>query len=330
VILLQEVLVARPNDGTALLNMGVAKEKLGEMSEARRYYESATKSDSPVGNAWLGVGAFQERDGNWEGALASYRSGSKIDPKNMDLRVAIIGILRSLGRVDEAITEAKEALKVNANSLPVYNNLGLAYLDRGETDLAVFVFQKAMQGVPGAENNAYIRANLGWIFYQRGEKGPALYHLQEAVKLDGQLVPALVYLSAVYLDDRNYGDALPLLEAAAKKDAENYGVQLNLGICYRGVGRYPDAKAAYEKALSLRPGSSEPWFNLGILYGDYIKLQDATVTDRTLQAYDDAITSYRTYLGSGGKQQELANTYITTLEKEKKKAEKKRQKEQGG
>ena len=52
--------------------------------------------------------------------------------------------------------------------------------------------------------------------------------------------------------------------------------------------------------------------------------------DSSLQAYDDAIKAYKAYIDAGGKQQDVASGYITTLEKEKKKAEKKRQKEQGG
>ena len=123
-------------------------------------------------------------------------------------------------------------------------------------------------------------------------------------------MPALVYLSSIYMEDHRYADTVPLLEKAASKAPENHGVQMTLGVAYRGVGRYDDAQKAYRKALALDPADPDPHLNLGILFGDYLK------------DYDKALASYNDYLSSGGKESELVEEYVKRTEREKKRAAK--------
>lgn len=316
VSLLEDALKKDPNSALIYTNLGVARYKLNDAAGAKKNFDLAVQKDPSFGASYLYLGVLQEKGGNRESAVISYRTGVRNDPKNMELRVALISALRAQGKLDEAIKEAQAALRINANSLPVYNNLGLVYMDKGDLELARFVYQKAMQSIDGAEQNALIRCNLGRIYHLRGEKGPALFHLLEAVKLDPDLVPANIYLSQIYMDDRNFGDMVPLLERALKKDPENHGVLLNLGVAYRGVGRFEDSRKMYEKALLVDPANPDPYFNLGVLYGDYLK------------QYDQAIDSFKKYSSSGGKQRDLATEYIAAIEKEKERAAKKAKAEQ--
>ncbi len=305
-----ESLTLKDNSGLARFNLGVAYHKRGDLNRAMNQYQAVIASDPTNGSAWLYLGKIQEQQGIYSAAVNNYRSGIRNDPENMDLRVALVAALRSDGKVTEAIAEAKEALKVNALSLPVYNNLGLAYLDSGDFTLAKFTFQKALQSIEGAELNAYLKTNLGWAFYREGNRPAATRYLEEAVSLDDELVPALVYLSRVYMDDHNYGDTVPLLERAAKKDPSNADVQLTLGVAYRGVERLDDAKSSYEKALTLDPTNPAPHFNLGILLGDYNK------------EYDAAIAAFNQYIDAGGPESAVASEYIADISKEKARAEK--------
>ena len=310
--ILQTVLDEDPRNAYAWLDMGVAKQRLGNIDEARRCYETASTLDPSLGKSWLYLGAIYEQQGSVAQASEAYRRGVQLAADDIDLRVGLIGVLRKTGQTQEAIGAAQAALKLNSTSVPVYNELGLAYMDSGQYDLAKFVYQKAINSLGGAENNAYVRANLGWLYYLTDEKGPALFHLQAAVRLDENLVPALVYLSHVYMDDRNYGDVVPMLERAWKQAPKNHGVVMNLALAYRGVGRYEDSKRLYEEALKIVPRNPDPYFNLGVLYGDYLKL------------YPEAIDSFQKYVQAGGAESALATEYITAVDKEKKKAEKKK------
>jgi tetratricopeptide (TPR) repeat protein len=310
--MLQEVVADQPDLALGHFNLGVAHHQLGEYSDARRAYTRAVDLDSTLGEAWLYLGTVQEQEGRLDLAVSNFRTGIRKDPENMDLRVALVSALRQQGRLQEAIDESKAALRLNSTNLAIYNNLGLAYIELGQLDLAKFVYQKALNGVEGAGQNAFIHANLGWTYFRAGQAAEAEYYLQEAVRLDPDLVPALVYLSRIYLDNRNYEDTIPLLESALQRQPDNYGVVMNLGIAYRGVGRHLEAERMYRKALELQPSRPDPWFNMGILYGDHMK------------DYDRAITALQTYTSRGGSEVLLASEYIADLEKEQERAEKKR------
>ena len=91
---------------------------------------------------------------------------------------------------------------------------------------------------------------------------------------------------------------------------------MDLGIAYRGVGNYTGAKAAYEKALKLDPGNPDPWMNLGILQGDYLK------------EYEDSVSSFERYIATGGAQVELAAAHIEAVQTEQERSEKRRLREE--
>ncbi len=306
---LKQALSIEPDRLDAQLNLGVALHLLGDLAGARVQYESIVASHPDQEQAWLYLGAVKERQGDSAGAVDVYRQGLAQLPEAMPLHVALIGALRNMGRPGEAIEASKTALGMNSNTIDVYNNFGLAYMDQGNLTLARFIFQKALQSVPDADANAYIHCNLGWVAYLDGDVPLATKELQRAVELDAELVPALVYLSRIYMDDRNYADTVPLLETAAGITPDNADVQLTLGVAYRGVGRLDEAEKAYRKALALDPANPAPHFNLGVLLGDYKK------------DYDGAIASFNTYVSAGGEESELAKEYIDDVEKEKKRAE---------
>jgi tetratricopeptide (TPR) repeat protein len=301
-----------PELGEAWVNLGVARHQLGDDVAAKAAWTTATQRTPQLGHAWLYLGALRETSGDIPGALTTYRTGIQNDAMNEELRVGLVGALRKTGAIEDAIREAHAALKINSNSVPIYNNLGLAYLDANNLDLAQFVFQKAVNDIVGASDNPYIRSNLGWIQYKRGQKGTALFNLQAAAKDPATApVPALIFLSQVYMDDRNYGDVVPLLESALKQAPNNHGVLMNLALAYRGAGRLDDAKKLYQRALELKPENPDPYFNLGILAGDYFKL------------YDESKADFQKYIDMGGKEKTLATDYIAAVDKEAKKADRK-------
>jgi Tfp pilus assembly protein PilF len=297
----------------ARLNLGIAVQRMGDLAAARGHYEAVASADPSSARAWLLLGAVEEAQGNLTSAAERFRQGLSQAPEDTSLHAAMIGVLRKQKKYDEAIAASRAALAINANDIAIYNNFGLVYLDQGNFTLARFIFQKALQAIPDADKNAYIHCNLGWVAYQDGDPYTATTELKTAVELDPKLVPALVYLSRIYMDDRNYGDTVPLLERAAELEPKNADVQLTLGVAYRGVGRLPEAEAAYRKALQLNPSDPAPHFNLGVLLGDFKK------------DYDGAVAAFNTYVQAGGEKSSLATEYITEIEKEKKRAAKRRE-----
>lgn len=314
--LMEQARVEEPGNPLVHFNLGVAHHKLGDLKAAEKAYQSTIGLDPSIGDAFLYVGEIARAEGRNDSAIANFRNGLRSDPENMRLWEALVSALRQAGRTNEAISVARDALKVNARSVEVYNNLGLAYMDQGEYVLARFVFQKAQMGIEGAEDNAYLNTNLGWTYYLEGDVPRALLWLEKARDLDPDLVATRVYLAHIYMDDHNWKDALDALEVAAGRDPENAAIQLNLGICYRGVGRHDDARRAYERALQLDPADPAAMFNLGVLYGD------------SLKSYDASMQAFQSYIDKGGPEAETAAQHLSDVEKEKTRVEKRKKAEE--
>ncbi len=313
--LLEDLADDAPDDALVQLNLGVAFQRLGDLDRASMALARATRANPGLVQAWLYLGQVELQLGEAEAALRRFRTGIEQNPENLDLRVGLAMALLESGQPEQAIAEAKEGLAINVRSLPLYNTIGLAYLELEQLPAARFVYEKA-ETIPGADSNAGIQANFGWILARLGETYAAEYRLKKAVELDPTYLPGLVQLSHLYMQSHNWPDALPLLESAAAMDDDNYGVWMNLGSAYRGLGRIDDARMSWERALELQPSNPDPQFNLAILYGDDLK------------DYETAVARFRSYVDAGGDQGELAQSYIDDLLKEKKRSESRRRRDE--
>jgi tetratricopeptide (TPR) repeat protein len=302
-----------PRNAYARLNLGVARHRAGDLDGAMREYQAAVGQDAKVGRAWLHMGLIQLDNGRLDAAESNFLSGIRNDPDEPALRVALIDLLREAGRREEAVIVSKEALKLHANSVDIYNSLGLTYLAQDQLLLARFVYQKALIGIAGAEQNAQLHLNMGWTYYLEDNPGRAVLEFEKALELDPWLVPALVKLSRVHMDNRNYVDTVPLLERAAERAPDDSGVAMELGIAYRGTGRFNEAERQYRKVLKLSPNDPSPWLNLGILFGDYTKDYNAS-----LEAFD-------TYLSEGGTLLDQVADYQKLVKREQKRVERQKQ-----
>lgn len=305
-----------PDAAVIHYNLGVAYQVSGQTADARNAWTRATMADAKFAKAWLNLAALSAREGRADQALVSLQTGLRSSPENVDLRVATIAILREMRRYDEAIQEARSALAINSKAIPIYNNLALVYLDTAQLDLARFILQKALADIEGAKGNAQLHAVLGQIFYRQGQNGDAILSFKKALELDPFQLSALQFLAQYYLDNRSYADALPLLERATAAVPRDAGIKINLGIAYRGVGRFEEARKSYEDALLLDPRNPEPHRNLAVLYGDYMK------------AYDAAVESVEAYRKAGGGKPEELDAWVAAIRKEQKKVEDRRKRDE--
>jgi tetratricopeptide (TPR) repeat protein len=312
---LEQVVHDAPSDATAWYDLGVAQWRLGALQAADEALTRAVAVDPKLVVAWRALALVEQAEGDLVSADARLDQGLALAPEDLDLHVARIGLLRAQGHPDQAIDEAKAALRINSKSLSVYNLMGLAWVDLGRFDLARFVFEKA-ETVSGGEADPAIQANFGWALYKAGERYPAEKRLKRAVEIDGQFVPGLVYLARFYLDDHAFSDAVPLLERARALAPTNHGVLVDLGIAYKGAGRFEDARKAWERALELRPSDPLPLFDLGILLADDLKL------------YDEAVAKFQAYVDAKGPEAATAAAYVDAARKDKERAELSRKREE--
>lgn len=312
---LQSLQSQHPDVAVIHYNLGNAFALLGRTDEARRAWIRATEVEPGYARAWVNLGVLNARNGRPDLALASYQSGLRYAPEALELHAAAVGALREQRRHEEAIAQARAAMKINSKDIRIYNELALVYLDTNKLDLARFVLEKALSEIEGAAGDAQLHASLGQVFYRQGYPGNALESFKKALDIDPMQATALQFLGSYHLDNRAYADAAPLWERVCGLMPSEAGPRLNLGIAYRGLGRYEDAKRSYEEALRLDPKNPEPYRNLAVLYGDYMK------------AYDAAVQALEDYRKAGGAAAEI-DAWIQAVRKEQKRAEDRRRREE--
>src|SRR5262245_23232585 len=67
-------------------------------------------------------------------ALQEYRKAQKLDPSAGEVRAEIARLLQEAGRLDEAVAEAKEAVRLSGNSPEAHLALAQLYRTKAEGD----------------------------------------------------------------------------------------------------------------------------------------------------------------------------------------------------
>ena len=101
---------------------------------------------------------------------------------------------------------------LSPESFLLQNNLGVELFRQGRYEEAGKAFAKAIEIEPkyGVSHN-----NLGAIFQRRGEAEEAILEYKKAIELSGYYL-AYINLSDIYIGEERYGEAISLLEQAAK------------------------------------------------------------------------------------------------------------------
>jgi Flp pilus assembly protein TadD len=158
------------------------------------------------------------------------------------------------GQVDEAIIQLRKALETSPNYAGAHNNLGLAFIQKRQLDEAIAQFQKALEIQP---HSAVVQNNFADALLRKGQLDEAIAHYHRVLVLDTNSTVALNNLAwllatAPQASLRNGGEAVRLAERACQltqyKEAFLIGT---LAAAYAEAGRFNDAVAAAQKARDL-------------------------------------------------------------------------------
>lgn len=186
---------------------------------------------------------------------AAGKSPFKARPHN-NLAVAYLG----QGRIDDAIREVKQVLRLEPDYVPGFVNLGLAYSQKGLFDQAILEYQKALRIDP-----RYVPAhnNLGEIYlYNLGRLDEALAYFKEALRLSPKSVKVLNNLGMAYGRKGRLDEALAVLDRTLKLAPEHVEARINLGAAYAEKGLYDKAVVEFQRALKIDPDNFRAEHNL--------------------------------------------------------------------
>lgn len=165
-----------PADPDNHYNLGLAYLKLERWPDAEKSLRRAAELNPASALIQSALGAALARTGKIDEAIKAYQAALAIDPLRLDVQANLAQTLLDAGRYDEAIEAYKGALKNKpVDPSNFYNNLGFAYMKKGDTDQALKWFERNVEVAPDSAITYY---NLGQIYRRvagSGDHDPKLW-----------------------------------------------------------------------------------------------------------------------------------------------------------
>jgi Flp pilus assembly protein TadD len=149
------------------------------------------------------------------------------------------------------------------NSSRGYNNLGIAYYEKGRNDEAIRMYEHAI-----ALNPSYLDAymNLGVSYAVTGRLDAAIEKFSAVVAKDPKNDDAYLNLGRAYSDLRRPHEAIEYFRRATAVNPNNNAAFHGLGTTYARLGHLDDALAAYTRFVELSPHDPEAYRNRALVY----------------------------------------------------------------
>jgi len=225
--------------------------------------------------------------GKLDESLAAFKEAEVREPKDAIIQSWLGFVLFRMAKYDDAIRYFKSSLLLAPNNADTHNNLGNAHLAKGETDLAIAAYQKAVDLVkdePGKHSDPYY--NLGNALVKKGSLDDALTAFLEAERQDPE--DALIQNNLGFVYERKHtldAAANPIAKAiehyqkAVASQPGNAVFQRNLGLAARKQpGMSEVAQRSLKKAIQLDPKDYNSHLALAEDYQN-AKLVDAAIAE---------------------------------------------------
>jgi len=202
-----------------------------------------------------------ERNSIWKEPTALWKdcvekSAGKARPHN-NLGLALYG----QGRLDEAVAQYLQALRINPRYPQAHNNLGAALAAKGAFDDAISYYCQALRIRP---NDPETHNNWGAALHRQGKLEEAIVHYSEALRIKPSFAEGHNNLGLVLAEQGRLGEAIAHFSKALRFEPAYAEAYNNLGTALHRQGRLDEAIAHYSAALRIDPDHVEARRNLGI------------------------------------------------------------------
>ena len=185
-----------------------------------------------------------------------------------------------LKKYDLAIEAYQQAIAIKPDKHEAFNNMGIAYDDKGEYDQAIVAYQKAVAIKPDYHKAFY---NMGSAYHHKGEYDLAIEAYQQAIAIKPDKHEAFYNMGNAYDDKGEYDQAIEAYQQAIAIKPDDHEAFNNMGIAYHHKGEYDQAIEAYQQAIAIKPDYHEAFYNMGSAYDDKGEY------DQAIEAYQQAI-----------------------------------------
>jgi len=247
---------------TIMITLATDQYQAGQFDKARETITDAIKLAPQSAQARVVSAKIAIEQSQLEVADRELRLAREFDPKNPEADYLAGVVCQRWQKADlayECYTRASEKAPSQLAYL-LARAEALVAMDR--TDEALKLLQNR---VVYFEHSAAIRDAVGQLLLQEKKYSEAVGMLREASVLTPDDLTVREHLGMALFYAKQYDESAAVLSrlATQEKFAGRSDIQAALGECYDQLGRYRDARIAYEAATKLDSGSANLWLGLG-------------------------------------------------------------------
>ena len=244
----QQAIAIAPEFAVAHYQLGLLYAQEKQWSDAITSYRAAYEHDATLFEVLYNLAQAYLRSGDTAAAreqMALFEKEKTTLTPLYQLRGALqrtrdtrerAQILANIGRLylkngfyEKAVWEYQKALGMDAELVPAYNGMGIAYTMLERYPEAVVAQQKALELQP---DFAKAHAGLGLAYFMQNKADPALEHYQHAVALEPEFLDAHLKIGLILLNQGRYAAAADTYKAILDLAPDNAEIYHNLGLCY--------------------------------------------------------------------------------------------------
>jgi tetratricopeptide (TPR) repeat protein/TolB-like protein len=168
-----------PNSDDGYLRLGKAYSAAGNSTDAINAFKKAVAINPYYWMNYNRLGVAYTAAGDYEGAVEAFRKVVEIEPDNGYGYGNLGNTLLFMGRFRDAVAPLEKALRISPTAAR-YSNLATAYYYLQQYDLSIELFEKAVQSAP---NSWMYVGNLGDAYRLAGKRDIAVGIYDKAINL---------------------------------------------------------------------------------------------------------------------------------------------------
>jgi tetratricopeptide (TPR) repeat protein len=231
-------------------------------AKARAAARRALELNDALGDAHASMAqVYMFHDLDWKAAQREFARALALNPRSTIARAGQIILLEYTGRFDEAVAEARDAVRLDPLSVYLSSEAGRALFMQRNYDAAAAQLKRVLER---DSMQFWTHSLLGQVFEQQRKLDSAIAEMKWGVHFNPGSSRMTALLAHAYALAGRTDDALRELATLQTRARSAYVPSLDFAIVYVGLGKKDETFAWLEKSYrdhSMRPYLMDPTFD---------------------------------------------------------------------